>query len=135
MQNSMKQAGNNSELRKKILVIDDEVELLVVVRELIESAGYRVLCAENGAEGIRIAMRERPDLIILDLRMPGMDGMETLRQLRGFDSHVRIVILTAFRDMESTRNAEHMDISACIGKPFENEHFLNVIRSVIGKPD
>lgn len=119
--------------RKKILVIDNEVELLTLIKELLEDGGYRVFCAADGAEGLRLHEREKPDLIILDLRMPGMDGIETLRRLRQIDPRVRVVILTAYGSPDSIRAAADMDVSDYIGKPFDNEHFVRVIREALGR--
>jgi len=68
---------------KKILIIDDEIDLAAIAKERLEAAGYAVLWASNGYEGIKIAVKENPDLILLDILMPKMDGFETLQALKG----------------------------------------------------
>ncbi len=68
---------------KKILIIDDEIDLAAIAKERLAAAGYTVLWASNGYEGIKIAVKENPDLILLDILMPKMDGFETLQALKG----------------------------------------------------
>lgn len=86
-----------------ILLIEDEASIRTVARAYLEQAGFRVLLAISGPEGLELARRERPDLVILDLNLPGMDGMEVAARLRQ-DSDVFIVMLTA-RSEESDRVA------------------------------
>jgi two-component system alkaline phosphatase synthesis response regulator PhoP len=80
-----------------ILIIDDEASIRNVARAYLEHEGYTVLCAETGPEGLRIAQEHRPDLIVLDLMLPGMDGMEVTARLRE-RSDVYILMLTARSD-------------------------------------
>jgi len=77
-----------------ILVIDDEASIRNVAKAYLEHAGYRVLCATTGPEGLQMALDHQPDLIVLDLMLPGMDGMEITARLRAH-SDVFILMLTA----------------------------------------
>lgn len=122
---------NDKFVRRKILVIDDEAELLALVKEILEDKGYQVFCALNGAGGIRLNEDKNPDLIILDLRMPGMDGIETLRQIRKHDQAVKVIILTAYGSPDSIRDAADLDVSEYLSKPFENEHLVRVVDGII----
>ena len=85
---------NNQNLPKKILVIDDDPDNLKICGDYFRSAGYEVLAAEDGLKGLSISHHEKPDLIVLDLILPGMDGLEICRAIR-HDSDVPIIILTA----------------------------------------
>ena len=109
-------------------MIDDEQELLDMMKAMLEEKGYRVFCAANGSEGIRLNEQENPDLIILDLRMPGMDGIETLRNIRASDTSVRVIILTGFGSPDSIRDAADLNVSEYLSKPFENEILLQIVK-------
>ena len=78
----------------KILIIEDDQALLGLVKLVLERAKYDVYCAANGSDGILLNAKEDPDLILLDLHMPEMDGIETLRNIRADDDGVLVVILT-----------------------------------------
>ena len=79
-----------------ILVIDDDPAVRGAFKLILEEEGYTVREAESGLEGIQMANQSRPDLIFLDLRMPGIDGVETLRRLKAFDPTLNVYIVTAF---------------------------------------
>ena len=121
----------NKPARRKILVIDDERDLREVMTEVLETAGYRAFSAANGADGVRLNERENPDVIVLDLRMPGMDGIETLRRIREQDSEVSVVILTANGNSETIREAVGLTVSEYLSKPFENPEFVKLIGNLL----
>lgn len=83
-------------MSNKILVIDDDPAVRGAFSLVLGEAGYDLREAENGLQGVEMAKAERPDLIFLDLRMPGMDGVETLRRLKAIDDTMNIYIVTAF---------------------------------------
>jgi len=90
----------------KILVIDDDPAVRAAFKLILEDDCYSVREAGNGEQGIEMAIAERPDLIFLDLRMPGIDGVETLRRLKAIDETLSIYIVTAFANeyMEQLKN-------------------------------
>ena len=90
----------------KILLIDDEPDLLDLIKEILEQEGYQIFCATNGADGILLNARENPDLIVLDLRMPEMDGIETLQHIRKTDDQVIVVIPVSYTHLTLPTNRE-----------------------------
>jgi len=123
----------NKELtRKKVLVIDDELDLLSLLMGVLTDEGYQAFSAANGADGVRLNELENPDLIILDLRMPEMDGIETLRNIRKQDDKVKVVILTGYGSPDTIRDAADLNVSEYLSKPFDNEQLLRVISETIG---
>lgn len=104
-----------------ILVVDDEPRALLLLRNLLEPEGYRILCAANGAEAITLAMRERPDVILLDLMMPDIDGYEVCRRLREDPAliHLPIIMLTALDDRESRIRGLTAGADDFLSKPFD----------------
>lgn len=122
---------NNS--RYKILAVDDEPDILEIIGYNLNKEGYEVLTANNGADAVKIAREQRPDLIILDIMMPKMDGIETCRQIREIDKlkNTFIVFLTA-RDEEFV---EIMGFSAgaddYISKPIKPRALLSRINAIL----
>ena len=92
---------------KKILVVDDDVDIRETLGEVLRIEGYSVLLAANGTDALELAKKERPDLILLDLMMPDMDGVAVLKELRkdNWGRHARVIFLTARDDVESVTSA------------------------------
>jgi DNA-binding response OmpR family regulator len=114
---------------KTILVVDDEPKIVQLVRDYLERAGYRVLTASNGKTALALAHSERPDLIVLDLGLPEMDGLDVTRTLRR-DSNVPILMLTA--RSEETDKLVGLELGAddYITKPFSPKELVARIRVV-----
>jgi two-component system alkaline phosphatase synthesis response regulator PhoP len=104
----------------KVLVIDDEPDVLMLCRVNLEHAGHAVLIAESGEAGLELAMTERPDLIVLDLMMPTMDGFQVLEELAGaaVTRDVPVLILTARTRQDDKVRGWRAGADAYITKPF-----------------
>jgi CheY-like chemotaxis protein len=85
---------------KTILVVDDEEDIRLLYREELSEAGYRVDLAADGTEALRRVQQSRPDLMTIDLKMPGMDGVELLRRVREIHRELPIIICTAYGDFK-----------------------------------
>lgn len=117
-------------MSKTILVVDDEHDIRELLRTTLEDEGYRVLCATDGEDGLRVAGGARHDAIVLDLKMPVMDGAEFARRYRGSGGSAPIVVITAQHGAEE--QAADLDICAYLSKPFELEVLIDGIRSCTG---
>jgi two-component system, NtrC family, response regulator AtoC len=115
---------------KKLLVIDDER----AVRYSFERAfreDYTVLTAENALDGLAMAEKERPDVVIMDIKMPGMSGIEGLGKMRERVSGIPVVLMTAFGDMDTAIEAMNKGAYDYITKPFENNELRRIIEKAI----
>ena len=120
-------------MRKKALVVDDNANNLMLEKDLLEVAGFEVFEAENAAGGIAIARREKPDVIILDVRLPDMRGSEAARILRQ-DKETRdipIVFVTASVLAEGMGEIRNITNSGFIGKPINTRTFAKIISQYI----
>ncbi len=121
-------------MSKTLLIVDDEERLRALLRDYLEREGYRVLLAGNGQEALRVARQERPDLIILDLMMPQMDGWEFLRRYQGsqpVEERTPLIILTArLEDADKVLGLE-LGADDYVTKPFSPRVLAARIRAVL----
>ena len=121
---------------KRIIVIDDDNKGNLMVCRILEKEGYQVSTACNGAEGLKMIMKERPDLVITDLYMPEKDGLETIMELRQTDKELRILAISGgcakinMADILDT--AEMFGADAIMAKPFQLESFLDKVKELLG---
>jgi len=83
-------------MKKTLLIVDDEASIRDIYQAEFEDAGYRVLLAEDGEQALKIFWDDKPDLVILDIQMPGMNGLEALRQMKTIDAAVPVLLYTAY---------------------------------------
>ena len=102
---------------QRVLVVDDDVKTVELVKLYLNRDGYRVLTAYDGIEALRLARECRPDLIVLDLMLPGIDGMEVCRTLRN-ESDVPIIMLTAMTTDQDKLNGLELGADDYMTKPF-----------------
>ena len=117
----------------KILVVDDEKRLIELIQVRLEAAGYRVITACNGEEGLEKAKNEKPDLIVLDIMMPKVDGFEVCRTLKNdpLYSHIPIILLSAMDTEEGFKTGDELKADSYIVKPFEPTILLGRIESLL----
>ena len=117
----------------KILLVEDEIEVLDAITELLEREGYAVTRAVDGEEALRRVENERPDLVLLDVRLPRVSGLDVLRRLREDHPRVPVVMLTGLDDEAQARRTLQMGAVDYIRKPFDLGHLNRVVLAAIGK--
>ena len=105
----------------KLLVIDDEIPFLEVLETSLSSEGYDVMTAENGEEGLKIFEQRKPKLVLTDIKMPGIDGIEVLRRIKTIDSQAEVIVITGHGDMDSAIAALQHGASDFITKPVRGD--------------
>lgn len=103
----------------RVLVVDDEADAVELLQEFLVAKGYEVLTATDGEEALRKVREERPHLILLDVRMPGMNGLEILRRVRQIDQEVGVIMVTAVNEEETGREALALGAFDYIVKPLD----------------
>jgi len=102
----------------KILVIDDEQGIRNLLDTLLRRKGYDVVLAESGRKGLEVFRRERPDVVVLDLKMPGMDGLTVLQQVRSLNPSQPVIILTGGRTPETEQQVRALGVTEYVEKEF-----------------
>jgi two-component system alkaline phosphatase synthesis response regulator PhoP len=115
---------------KRVLVVDDDVKTVELVKLYLNRDGYRVMTAYDGIEALRLARESRPDLIVLDLMLPGMNGLEVCRTLRN-ESEVPIIMLTAMTTDQDKLNGLDLGADDYMTKPFSPRELAARVRTVL----
>jgi two-component system alkaline phosphatase synthesis response regulator PhoP len=120
---------------KKILIVDDEADLVETVRFPLEMEGYHVLVSYNGEDALNQARKEKPDLILLDLMLPKLDGYKVCRLLKFDDryKHIPILMLTAKTQEKDKILGMETGANEYITKPFEMDFLLNKVKAYLSK--
>ncbi len=113
---------------EKILVIDDEKPTLMMFRLTLAAYGFEVLTAENGQEGLEVFSRERPRIVLTDIKMPGMSGIEVLKQVKAIDPATEVIVITGHGDMDLAIQALNLDATDFINKPIQRHLLEQAIR-------
>ncbi len=118
-------------MSKKVLIVEDDLGISLSLKDEFESLGYTVITTDNGKKGLTLARQESPDLIILDIMLPGMEGYDVCRELRNEDNRTPIIILTAKN--KETDKVLGLDLGAddYMTKPFSLREFMARVRAVL----
>lgn len=118
---------------KIILLVDDDPLILELGRELLESLGYRVATAAEAARALEVFQRQGADLVILDYRLPGLDGYQLLQRLRALDAGVRVLMATGFLSNRETARLQAGGVQGIIYKPFRLAELQRQIEAVLAE--
>jgi CheY-like chemotaxis protein len=121
--------------KRKILVVDDEPDFLKIIKIRLESDGYEVLLSDNGKDALDKIKKDRPDAVLLDVLMPGLDGLEVLRRIRKQYKNLPVFIITAFSNNERFELAKKLNASGFIVKTSDLGDEINNIGSFLRLAD
>ena len=120
-------------MAKKILLVDDEELVIRSVGKLLQKQGYEVLMASSGEEAINLVQKEIIDLVVFDVRMPQMNGIEAIKAIRQYQKKVGRkaipeILITGYADEHMMEEAEELKVADCLYKPFNVRDFLTCIK-------
>ncbi|MEA1963614.1 MAG: sigma-54 dependent transcriptional regulator [Candidatus Aerophobetes bacterium] len=118
-------------LKKTILLVDDDPEMLWVFSKILSEEGYKVITAEGGKKALAEIEKGEPDLVILDMVMPGMDGIQTLKKAKEIDENLLVIILTAYGSIESAVEAIKLGAYDYLTRSIDNERIKIVIKNAL----
>ena len=114
-------------MKKKILVIDDEQAICKMLEKFLSRKGYKAITALSGEEGIKKLKQEKPQVVLLDIKMPGIDGIETLKGIRKIDKKVGVIMITVIKEDEVGRKCMQLGAYDYITKPFSLDYLKSVL--------
>jgi len=121
--------------KKKILVVDDEPDFVKLIKIRLEANNYDVVVASNGKEALNMVKAEKPNAVLLDILMPGMDGLAVLKKIRNTDKNLPVFIITAFSNEERFELAQKLDASGFIVKTDDLKNELDNISNALNIAD
>jgi two-component system nitrogen regulation response regulator GlnG len=119
----------------KILAVDDQTDMLWVLARLLSEQGFAVLTAADGQEAVQLVKQERPHVVILDLKMPGVNGMQALEQIKEIAPEVAVIVLTAYGDIPSAVQAMRLGAYDYLTKPFDNADLLYTVKRALERQE
>jgi DNA-binding response OmpR family regulator len=119
----------------KILVVDDEEHILMILKDSLEFSGFQIVTATNGEEALDVVVKENPDLVVLDVGMPKLDGWEVCRRLKADPATkaLPVIILTAYAQTSDQRKGMGLGADRFITKPCDLTYLVEEINSLLSK--
>jgi two-component system response regulator (stage 0 sporulation protein F) len=119
----------------KILIVDDQNGIRVLLTEVFSSEGYMTYQAANGKLAIELVKKEAPDLVLLDMKIPGMDGLEILKHIKKIDPEVKVIMMTAYGELDMIKEASDSGALMHFTKPFDIDELRAAVnRELRGGP-
>ena len=120
-------------MTKRILVVEDQEDNRRIVRDLLSASGYQLVEATTGEEGLKLAATEKPDLILMDIQLPGMDGYEVTRRIKANPelTHIPIIVVTSYALSGDDKKAFDAGCNGYVTKPFSPRVLLAKIREFL----
>jgi CheY-like chemotaxis protein len=120
-------------LMPEVLLIDDDEFMLSLMDSLLREAGFNVLKTADGPQGIEVYARRKPDIVVLDLGLPSMDGLQVLKRIRDMDPKAKVVVVTGYPSEPALEAARALGACDFLPKPFKTDKFVELIREVAAK--
>ncbi|MDI6761738.1 MAG: response regulator [Thermodesulfobacteriota bacterium] len=120
-------------MKKTILIVDDEKELCKILSDSLSQNHYRVFVAFDGKRALQLVKEEKPDLILLDIKMPRMNGIEVLKKIKKMKKEIVVIMLTAYGTLETARKAMKLGAYDYLTKPFDLFNLKSLVKEALGK--
>ncbi len=121
-------------MARRVLLVEDDIDLVDTLVRLLGRQGYTCRVASSGDEGIRAMEAESPDVVVTDLRMPGVDGLAVARHARQHHPPIPVILMTAYATSETHQDVRRMGGTTYITKPFANADLVDAVRQAVEQP-
>lgn len=118
-------------MKRKVLIVDDQNGIRVLLVEVFNAEGYKTFQAANGKLALDIVQSENPDLVLLDMKIPGMDGLEILKRIKQMNSEIQVIMMTAYGELDMINEATDLGALKHFTKPFDIDELRVAVNSVL----
>jgi two-component system response regulator (stage 0 sporulation protein F) len=121
-------------MKKKLLIVDDQNGIRILLMEVFSSEGYETFQASNGKLALEIVKNVSPDLVLLDMKIPGMDGLDILKHIKSIDPSIKVIMMTAYGELDMIKEATDLGAIMHFTKPFDIDELRNAVNSHLRTP-
>ncbi len=118
-------------MNEKILIVDDQYGIRVLLNEVFNKEGYKTFQAANGIQALDIVKNQRPDLVLLDMKIPGMDGIEILKRMKIIDEGIRVIIMTAYGELDMIQESKELGALTHFANPFDIDEIRDAVKTYL----
>ncbi|MEQ2529558.1 response regulator [Bacillaceae bacterium CLA-AA-H227] len=118
-------------MKGKVLIVDDQFGIRILLNEVLQKEGYETHQAANGIQALDIVEKNCPDLVLLDMKIPGMDGIEILKRMKLMKDDIRVIIMTAYGELDMIQEAKNLGALAHFAKPFDIDDIREAVKKYI----
>ncbi|WP_108668831.1 response regulator [Peribacillus acanthi] len=116
---------------EKLLIVDDQFGIRILLNEVFQKEGYKTFQAANGIQALDIVTNQAPDLVLLDMKIPGMDGIEILKRMKKLNPDIRVIIMTAYGELDMIQEAKDLGALTHFAKPFDIDDMRKAVRQYL----
>lgn len=118
-------------MKGKILIVDDQLGIRILLNEVLQKEGYDTYQAANGFQALEMVQEGLPDLVLLDMKIPGMDGIEILKRLKVIDQNIKVIIMTAYGELDMIQEAKDLGALTHFAKPFDIDDIRQAVKKYV----
>ncbi|MCL6587049.1 MAG: response regulator [Anoxybacillus sp.] len=115
----------------KLLIVDDQYGIRILLNEVFQREGYTTFQAANGVQALDIVQKHQPDLVLLDMKIPGMDGIEILKRIKEINRDIKVIIMTAYGELDMIQETRELGAVMHFAKPFDIDDMRDAVRKYI----
>ncbi|ANB60626.1 response regulator [Anoxybacteroides amylolyticum] len=115
----------------KLLIVDDQYGIRILLNEVFQREGYTTFQAANGVQALEIVQKHQPDLVLLDMKIPGMDGIEILKRIKEINRDIKVIIMTAYGELDMIQETRELGAVMHFAKPFDIDDMRDAVRKYI----
>jgi two-component system, response regulator, stage 0 sporulation protein F len=118
-------------MSEKILIVDDQYGIRILLNEVFQKEGFQTFQAANGVQALEIVEKHSPDIVLLDMKIPGMDGIEILKRMKAIDPDIRVIIMTAYGELDMIQKAKDLGAITHFAKPFDIDEIRDAVKKYL----